>query len=245
MEITRDTLKKYGKLAGIGVVGAGVGGAAMSQADTGPTQDEYQNLQDKVSDLNQTNSDLQDELDARPTQEVVDNLKQTIQDKNDKIDTLFTQEEVEDAVADATEREGLVDFLPVVVDDEVELTGTHVDADADATDSNQLNGGIQDGTVNFDSSELDDEFDEVHVTYTHDDGHEYKANVKTFEDSETADEYESEVEEHVDDQEYGDNIRKDAEVIRDGDTVVYLYGEAADSDSDYDSYDFDAVANQY
>jgi len=242
MEITRDTLKKYGKLAGIGVVGAGLGAGAFSQADTGPTDDEYENLEEKVSDLNEENSDLQEELDARPTQEVVDNLETTIQEKNDKIDSLFTQDEVNDAVADATEREGLIDYLPVVVDEDVELKKAHAEADT-SVDNEALEHGTNEDIQLED--EEGEEFDEVSVKYVHDDGHEYRATVRTFEDSEDADAYEEAVRESVEDSDYDEDLAQDAEVVRDGDTVVYLYGNAQNINSEYDSYDFDAVASQY
>jgi len=148
---------------------------------------------------------------------------------------------VNEAVADATEREGLVDYLPVVVDEDVELEFTRAEVDQTTNVDN-----LEDRTR--ETLDLDDEeggeFDEVYVRYEDDDGHIYDATVRTFEDSQDADAYEEALREGVEDSEYDEDITRDAEVVRDGDTVVYLYGES-DGTEDYDTYNFYAVASQY
>jgi len=248
----KDAITHYGKYAATAVVGVGLGAAGFAAYDTPVQQtDKYQNLQDKVDNLNDRPTqdelnELQDEVDSledRPTQEELTELR-------NQLSNAFTQEEVNEMVADATEKEDVFDFLPVVADEDVEVTFLHAAEDRDATEGNletfdrDAYGNV---AVSLDSGELDDEFDQVRATYEHEDGHTYQAVAREFEDSEAADEYEEELEDGVDDAEFDENIRKDAQVIRDGDTVLYLYGEASDTDEleDYDSYNFDQVASQY
>jgi DNA repair exonuclease SbcCD ATPase subunit len=228
---------KYGKTAAAAVVGVGLGaGGAYSQVDSGPSENQVQELEDRAQELQ---SEKQ-ELDSRPSQEVVDDLRKTVREKNEKIDSLFSQDEVDEVVAEATERESLVDYLPVVADEEVELEAVGARADESASESN-LNDYVTE-SADYDAVELEDDFDEVRARYVHEDGHEYYAVVRVFEDAGSVEEYENELRQAVQLEDYYEVVGEDVRVIRDGYTVVYLRGDA---DTDEPGYDFDSVAEQY
>jgi len=240
----RDTLRKAGKAAGVGVVGAGVGAAGVTVADDSPSEEKVQNLQDKLSErpTQEEVAELEAELDSledRPTKAEYAQLQ-------NKLSQRFTQEEVDEIVADATQREVLVDYLPVLVDEEIELKQGDVSAehDVDAED-HELEDHVNDVTdEDFDESDLDnEEFDELRAVYRHDDGHNYEVLVRTFDDRDDAEEYGSELEKAVEFADYEDELEEDAHVYSNGDTVVYLYGHA--NVDDYDTYDFEAVKGQY
>lgn len=250
MEITKEHFKKAGKAAGIGVVGAGIGAGAVSQTDNGPTQNEYQNLQEKADNLQSKVA----ELEKRPTQDDLDELKDKVDNFDDrptkaeyqalqkKLAESFTQEEVNEMM----EREDVLEYLPVIADEDVEIESAgdlKADSDEAATDG-RLDDDLTGISPTFDSNDLEgEEFDEVRAYYGHDDGHDYEAVAREFEDSEDADEYEEEVRQAVEVEDFDETIKEDAAVIRDGDTVVYLYGDA-DTD-EYHSYDFEAFTGQY
>jgi len=242
----KDAITHYGKYAATAVVsvGLGVGGYATLYDEPVQQTDEYQNLQNKVDNLDDRPTqdklnELQDEVDSledRPTQEELTELQ-------NQMSSMFTQEEVNEMVADATEREGLVDFLPVIVDSDVELTQTDAVEDTQADVDYSIQGVGT--TVELDSDEIEGEKkDYVTATYEHDDyNHEYVAEVRTFEASDDADEFEEELRQAVFVEDFDDELGEDAEVIREGDTVVYLYGSA--ETEELDSYNFDQVASQY
>jgi|AKVG01.1.fsa_nt_gi gas vesicle protein len=251
MALDRDKLKKAGKAAGLGVVGAGVGALGSQQVDDAPSKEKVQNLQDQKADLEEKVANLEE----RPTQEDLDNRvadlkedtvaqKEYLELKN-KYEQAYTQEEVDALVADAEEREGLVGYLPVLVDEEVELRNGDVEAkhDVQATDGNLEHHVVADD-ADFDESDLDnEEYDQIRAVYRHDDGHQYEVLVRAFEDGDDADEYEGELRQAVEFADYDDQIDADADVIRSGDTVLYLKGEA-DVD-DYDTYRYDKLVGQY
>lgn len=237
MEITQDKLKKYGKLAGIGVVGAGLGAGAFSQADSGPS-DTIKNLEDQVDELETENSELTDEvneLSDRPTEAEYTELQNQVAE-------MFSQEQVNEMLA----REDVLEFLPVIADEDVEIESAgdlKADSDEAATDS-RLEDSLTGVNPSFDADDLEgEEFDEARAYYSHDDSHDYEAVAREFEDSEDADEYEEELRQAVDVEDFEDSIDEDAAVIREGDTVVYLYGTA--NTDNYESYDFDAFTDQY
>ncbi len=89
-----------------------------------------------------------------------------------------------------------------------------------------------------------EEFDELRVDYSHDeDDHDYRVLVRSFEDGEDADAYHEAVEDAVEDADYEEDPGEDAYVYRDGDTVVYIHGDAGSGD--YGTYDFEALRTQY
>jgi len=236
----RARLKSAGKYLGLAAVGAGVGAAGTSVADDDQSS-ELQNLEEKIDQLESDRSELEDQLEQRPSQEVVDELEATVEQKNERIDSLFTQEEVDDVVAEATEREGLVDYVPVVVDEDIELAATSAEVDGHVDEP---------AMEHYVSSPLDledeegEEYDELRVDYEHDeDGHEYRVLVRSFEDGEDAYAYQEAVEDAVEDADHEEDPGEDAYVYRDGDVVVYVHGEAGGGD--YGSYDFRAIQGQY
>jgi len=254
----QDKAKKAAKYGVPAAVGLGLGAAGTSVADDNQS-DEVQNLKEKVNKLQESKQNLESQvaevegerdtlrqqLDERPTQEVVDNLEATVKQKNQRIDNLFTQEEVDELVADATEREGLVDYVPVVVDEDVELDSNSAEVDGDV-DEDAMEDHLDDDTESeFDlEDEEGEEFDELRVDYLHDeDDHDYRVLVRSFEDGEDADAYHEAVEDAVEDADYEEDPGEDAYVYRNGDTVVYIHGEAGDGD--YGTYDFEALRTQY
>lgn len=251
MEINKAHLRKAGKVAGVGLIGAGLGAAGYNASDDSPSKE-------KVENLEENKEELENKLSNRPTQDELDELNNQIDNLDDRpsqeqyaqlqaqLSNAFTQEEVDEIVADATEREGLLDYLPVLADEEVELESGDLSPKADRIAyDHTLRDDVQvAGSGSFDESDLDNEdFDEVRAVYRHDDGHRYEVLVREFEDGEDADEYETELRQEVDVADYGDDIQRDAEVVRNDDTVVYLYGYA--KTQDYETYDFEAVRGQY
>lgn len=250
MKIDKDKVKKAGKYAGAGVVGAGVAAGGMAASDNADNpQQQIQNLQETVDELNETVEaqegtiedreatidDLEaevDNLDDRPTQQEYTQLQNQLADA-------FTQEEVNEML----EREDLIEYLPVLADEDVEVLGLAAEYDVDSDEDN-LDDNVDAVPGDFDDDEFEgEEYDEVRADYEHDDGHEYYAVAREFEDSEDADVYEEGLRDAVEDEEYDESLTKDAAVVRDGNTVVFLYGEA--EEDDYNSYDFEAVTGQY
>lgn len=248
MEISKEHLKKAGKGAGALGVGAGLGAAGFTALDDSPTKDEVENLEETKQELQEKLSDRPTEEEVKELNNQVDNLKERptaekYAELQKQLGERFTQEEVDELVADATEREDLVEFLPVLADEDVEIESLDSRKDEEAKDSN-LNKDVPAVEDDFDDDEFEGEdFDEVRATYNHDEGHDYNVVVREFEDSEDAEVYEDGLRDAVEDEEYDESLTEDAEVIRDGDTVVYVYGNA--DEEDYDSYDFEAVAGQY
>lgn len=248
MEISKKHLKKAGKGAGVGVVGAGLGAAGLSVADDSPTKEQVENLEQSKQELEQKLSDRPTEEEVNQLNNQVDNLKERPTQEEyvklqKRVGELFTQDEVNELVADAQEREGLVDYLPVLADEDIEVKNLEVRDDIEA-DEDSLDGNVPATPSDFDGDEFEKEdFDEVVGEYDHDDGHDYKVVVREFEDEEDADVYEEGLREGVEDEEYDESLSRDAEVVRDGDKVVYVYGNA--DEEDYETYDYEAVAGQY
>lgn len=239
MNITRQDVVNAGKVAGAGVLGLGIGGAAVSIADNGPTQDEYQNLQNQVEELEEENSEFSDEVAQLETtvtekQEQIANLTSAVQQREEVINDLQeSNADLEEAVAQAGEREGLVDYLPYFGDEDVELDAVDAEVDEEASEDNLGVGDDYEG----------EEYDAVTADYSHDDGHSYFVKVVTFEDGEDAEEYAEGLEEYFFvEKDFDENGVEDAEVVRDGDTVVALRGS---EDAEEDDYDFESVVSQY
>ena len=245
MKLDRELAKKAGKGAGLAVLGAGVGALGYQATDDSPTKDKVQNLNDKVEDLEERPT--QEELDDRVADLKEDTVaREEYVELKSQVEQRFTQEEVDELVAEAKDREGLVDYLPVLVNEEVELRSGDVQPahDVDAVDHNLEDHVQVADSADYDGDDLDaEEYDEVRAVYRHDDGHRYEVLVREFEDGDDADEYAEETRQAVDFADYGDDIKKDAALIRDGNTVVYLYGHA--EVDEYDTYRFDAVRGQY
>lgn len=176
--MNRDKVKKYGKIAGTGVVGAAVGAAGIAGsgiADDKATNKQVKNLKDQVKELKDTKKNLQkqvDQLDDRPTRQKVEDLRQQIETFNQTIKQLREENaDLEDTVTQAQERVGLVDYMPVFQTSDVELTDVNVTVDNEAEDGNG-------------------EYDAVYATYK--DLVEYNVfdvEIRQFEDSEDAADY--------------------------------------------------------
>jgi len=245
MKLDRELAKKLGKGAGLTVLGAGVGALGYHANDDSPTKDKVQNLNEKIEDLEERPT--QEELDDRVADLKEDTVaREEYVELKSQVEQRFTQEEVDELVAEAKDREGLVDYLPVLVNEEVELKSGDVEPahDVDAEDHN-LDENVQVAdSADYDGDDLDGEdYDEVRAVYRHDDGHRYEILVREFEDGDDADEYAEETRQAVDFADYEDDIKRDAALVRDGKTVVYLYGKA--DVNEYDTYRFDAVRGQY
>lgn len=239
MNITRQDVLNAGKVAGAGVVGLGLGAGAVSYVDDGPTQDEYQNLQNQVEDLKEENSDFSDQVSQLETtvdnkEDRVNNLEKSVKQKEQVVkDLKQSNADLEEAVAQAGEREGLVDYLPYFGDEDVELDSVDAEVDQEASEGNLGVGDDYEG----------EDYDAVTADYSHDDGHSYVVKAVTFEDSEDAEEYAEGLEEYYFvEQDYDENGVEDAEVVRDGDTVVAIRGS---EDAEEDGYGFSSVVSQY
>lgn len=177
--ISRDKVKQYGKYIAPLAVGAGLGLGGAVYADSGPTQDEYQNLNEKLQNAQDENTDLESEVATLQTavqgeEAKVANLEgQVTQFKETVKELRADNEDLEDAVAQAQERVGLVDYFPVFTEN------TDVEYD------------------NFDVVEVDEDYNGGEGDYTEidvetvdeDENHEYDLTVREFEEGEDANDY--------------------------------------------------------
>lgn len=172
--ITREQAKNYGKYAATAVVGIGVGLAGYTVNDT-PTQktDAYQNLNQTLQDAQSDNAELEDQVSDLETtvtekEDRVTNLESQVTQFNQTVEDLRAENaDLEDAVAQGEERVGLVDYLPVFSDSDVEFEDSGLDV-----------------VVDVEADEGD--YDRVTANYTSDDG-EYDVTVTQYEEDEDAD----------------------------------------------------------
>lgn len=171
----KESTKTYGKYILTGAVGVGLGFGAFTATDTPTKQtDTYKNLQDDL-DTAQSNADNFEsqvaELETTVTdkEEKVSNLEAQVEQFNATVEELRAENaDLEDAVATAQDRVGLVDYLPVFSDGDVEFTdlGVEVDADSDSEEG---------------------EYDRISTNYTDEDGGDYDVEITEYEESEDAD----------------------------------------------------------
>jgi len=220
--ITREQAKNYGKYAATAVVGIGVGLAGYTVNDT-PTQktDAYQNLNQTLQDAQSDNADLEDQISDLETtvtekEDRVANLESQVTQFNQTVEDLRAENaDLEDAVAQAQERVGLVDYLPVFSDEDVELQDPiSVSLDQEAEELDAI-------------SNSDYDYDELDVNYDSDDGF-YHVTIQQFESVDDAEERVDEFEEAQD----------PVTISRDGDEhtveVTDYEGEMKQLDIEYD-----------
>lgn len=172
--ITREDVTYYGKFAAATVVGVGVGLTGYAANDT-PTKktDTYKNLQDELGTLEGTNEELDEKVTSLQTavtdkEERVNALEASVEQRQKVIKDLRAENaDLEEALAAPQERAGLVDYLPVFSDSDVELDGNiAVEVDEPVTDG-------------------EGDYDRLDVDYTSDDG-QYDVTVTEYEESEDA-----------------------------------------------------------
>jgi len=168
----------YLKIAAVGAVGIGVGAAGYAVTlDTPTTQTtEYQNLQDNLTDAQNNNADLEDQVaDLQTTvtdkEDRVTNLEDQVTQFNNTVEELRAENaDLEDAVATAQERVGLVDYLPVFSDADVEFQGAGLNVEIE------------------ESADADEgDYDRITANYSDEDGGEYDVEITQYEESEDAD----------------------------------------------------------
>lgn len=176
----QDTTKTYGKYVLAGAVGFGLGAGAFTVADTPTEQTQtYQNLQDKLDTAQNDNEDLEEKIEDLNTtvtdkEERVSNLEDQVTQFNNTVEELRAENaDLEDAVATAQERVGLVDYLPVFSDEDVEFDtgGLSVEVDQEAHDGNG-----------------EGDYDRITANYGDDNGGNYDVIITEYEESEDADE---------------------------------------------------------
>jgi len=173
MKITRDTVKQYGKYVAPLAVGAGLGLGGATYADSGPTQNDYQNLNQTLQETQAENADLQEQVEDLQTtvtdkEDRVQNLRDQVTQFNNTVEQLRADNEnLDELLADAQARTALVDYLPVFSDEDVEFEG-----DIGVTVDEEVNGGEGD-------------YDSLTANYTSDDG-EYDVTVTEYEEGEDA-----------------------------------------------------------
>lgn len=181
-----EQLKHYGKYAATAVVGVGVGLGGYAFYDT-PTDEtnQYQNLQEQLDEAQSENADFEEQVaDLQTTvtdaEEREAHLEAQVEQFNQTVEDLRAENaDLEDAVAEAQERTGLVDYLPVFEDEDVEFNGDiTTEVDKDVTDG-------------------EGDYDQLDVDYSSDDGV-YDVTITQYEESEDA---EDAVEDFEDEQE--------------------------------------------
>lgn len=162
------------KYAVAGAVGIGVGVAGYAAYDTPTTQTtQYQNLQDNLTQAQNNADDFEEQVkDLQTTvtdkEEKVSNLEAQVEQFNTLVEELRAENaDLEDAVATAQERVGLVDYLPVFSDSDVQF------------ETDRLN-------VVVDQSAEEGDYDRITANYTSDKGGEYDVEITEYEESEDA-----------------------------------------------------------
>lgn len=170
----KETTKTYGKyiLTGAAGIGLGLGYATVSDTPTEQTQ-LYQNLKEDLNTSKSNADDLESQVKELQTtvtdkEERVSNLESQVQQFNTTIEQLRAENEnLQDAVPQVEERVGLVDYLPVFSDSDVEFQN-----DIAVTVDQEVTNGEGD-------------YDEIDVNYKSDDG-QYDVAVREYEESEDA-----------------------------------------------------------